>query len=285
MSESPTAKDWIGSRGEKWSAQAESMEAMLTPIDRPLIEALRLEQPTRVAEVGCGAGGTAMELRRRAPAGTSIHGFDISPKLIELARRRITAGSLQGSTENTLAFELADVSTHIPNQRYDRLVSRFGIMFFDDPAGAFSNLLRWLEPGGRIAFAVWGPLAENDWFRSVRDVVALFAEMPEPPPDAPGAFRYADVSSLLSSLQHAGFSRLEAQAWRGTLSIGGGLQPAQAATFVLSAFSSFADRLAAVGGGAFDRAHSALTTHFTERQRAGATGESAFVHIVTGERP
>ena len=39
---------------------------------------------------------------------------------------------------------------------YDRLASRFSVMFFDDPPAAFANLVRWLVPGGRFAFAVWG---------------------------------------------------------------------------------------------------------------------------------
>ena len=150
MSDHPTGSDWIAARGQKWSTQLAGMEATLMPVDEPLLRALKLETPSRIAEVGCGGGGTAIELLRRAPAGSVIHGFDISPSLIEVARGRQRPG------ERAVAFEVADMATAAPERPYDRLVSRFGVMFFDEPQAAFANLVRWLEPGGRFAFAVWG---------------------------------------------------------------------------------------------------------------------------------
>lgn len=71
----------------------------------------------------------------------------------------------------------------------DRLVSRFGIMFFDDALAAFSNLVRWLAFGGRFAFAVWGHPAENPWMTTVRQVVAEIVDLPKPAAEAPGPFR------------------------------------------------------------------------------------------------
>jgi SAM-dependent methyltransferase len=98
-----------------------------------------------------------LEILRRAP-GSVVHGFDLSPALIELARSR------KRSDERAFAFEIADMATApAPEEPYDRLFSRFGIMFFDDPLAAFANLVRWLASGGRFAFAVWGPPAENPW--------------------------------------------------------------------------------------------------------------------------
>ncbi len=163
MNENPGATDWRAARGEKWRAQCAGMEAMLTPLDEPLIRALNLDAPCRIADVGCGGGGTTLEILRRAPAGSVVHGFDLSPALIELARSR------KRSDEPAIAFEIADMATAAaPADAYDRLVSRFGIMFFDDPPTAFANLVRWLAPGGRFAFAVWGPPAENPWITSTR---------------------------------------------------------------------------------------------------------------------
>src|SRR5205823_7697307 len=141
---------------------------------------------------------------------------------------------------------------------YDRLVSRFGIMFFDDPPAAFGNLRRWLAPGGRFAFAVWGPASDNPWLTSVRDVVARIVELPKPDRDAPGPFRYADADTLLALLRRAGFSALDVRDWRGALPIGGALPPAEAADFALSSFSSFGELLAEAGAGALDEARRSL---------------------------
>jgi trans-aconitate methyltransferase len=181
MNQNPAPSDWSAARGEKWCGQLSGLEPTLASIDEPLIRALDLDAPTRIAEVGCGGGATTLHILRRAPAGSVVHGFDISPNLIEHARGR--------TQERAIAFHVADMNTAAPEKPYDRLVSRFGVMFFDDPPAAFANLLRWLEPGGRFAFAVWGTASDNPWFTSVRDVVARLVEVPQPDPDGPGAFR------------------------------------------------------------------------------------------------
>jgi SAM-dependent methyltransferase len=275
----PSASDWAAARGEQWAAQLSGMEAQLAPVNEPLLGALQLAKPTRIAEIGCGGGGTAIELLRRAPAGSVVHGFDISPRLVGEARGRVPPG------EGALAFEVADMGTAAPpGQLYDRLVSRFGIMFFEDPQSAFANLVRWLEPGGRFAFAVWGAPAENRWFTSVRDVVARIVEVPPADPDAPGPFRYADAGTLLALLERAGFGRLEVHDWRGMLPIGGELSPGEAAHFSIAAFSSFGALLAKAGDEALHEARRALADRLSDHVRDGAVRLEAYVHLVTGAR-
>jgi len=273
----PAASDWAASRGEKWRAQLSGMEAMLAPIDDPLIRALHLDAPCRIADIGCGGGGTTLEIVRRAPTGSVVHGFDISPALIESARAR------QRSEDGAIAFEIADMATApAPQEPYERLVSRFGIMFFDDPPSAFANLARWLAPGGRFAFATWGRPAENPWMTIVRGVVAEFVDLPSSDPGAPGPFRYAEADTLLSLLERAGLDELGVRDWRGALPIGGGLPAAEAASFALAAFSSFGELLARAGDAALDGARRSLTARLAGHHEDGAVRMDACVHIFTG---
>ena len=280
-STSAAAPDWAAARGEKWRAQLSGMEATLAPIDQPVIAALQLDAPAgKVAEIGCGGGGTALEILRRAPPGTVVHGFDISPGLIDVARRRA------GPDQQAVAFDIADMATAAPPAApYDRLLSRFGIMFFDEPPAAFANLARWLAPGGRFAFAAWGGLADNPWFTSVRDATAEVVDVPSPDPDTPGAFRYAEADKLLTLLQGAGFGQLEVGDWNGTLPIGGGLPPAEAAIFALAAFASFGELLAKAGDEALAQARQSLTARFAGHRRDGVVRMDARVHLFTGTRP
>jgi SAM-dependent methyltransferase len=278
MDEKIAAYDWVGARGEKWRTHLSAMEAMLLPADEPLVRALRLEGPARIADVGCGGGGTTLELKRLSPAGSVVHGFDISPSLIEQARRRIAAD------EAGIAFDVADVATAIPKRSYERLVSRFGIMFFDDQAAAFANLSHWLEPGGRFAFAVWAKVSDNPWFSIAEEVVAELVEVPRPDPDAPGPFRYADSGKLLAVLERAGFGKFDVSEWRGTLPVGGPLPPDQAARFALSAFASLSELLSKGGASVFDEAQHRLTARFSEYERAGAVRMDAHLRVVGGVR-
>lgn len=279
MTRRTTASDWAGARGRKWLAELAEMERMLAPVDDPLLEALRLEAPCRIAEIGCGGGSTTLATLRRAPAGSVVHGFDISPELIAAARARIPSG------EAAPTFEVADVGrAAAPCEPYDRLSSRFGVMFFDDPGAAFRRLRDWLVPGGRLAFAVWGPPRENAWEGVVRDVVQDLVDLPVGTPGGPGLFRYADARALLDVLARAGFADLEAVTWRGDLPVGGDLSPADAAGFALASFSSFAEALRAAGERPAVEARRVLTERFAGHWRDGAVRLAASVHLVTGAR-
>jgi SAM-dependent methyltransferase len=275
----PADTDWAATRGEKWRAQLSGMEGMLAPVDEPLIRALQLDAPSRIADVGCGGGGTTLEVLRRAPRGSVVHGFDISPALIEVARGRTR------SDDGTIAFDTADMATAAPPARpYDRLVSRFGIMFFGDPPAAFANLARWLAPGARFAFAAWGRPQDNPWMTTVREAVASIVDVPSADPAAPGPFRYAEAEGLLALLERAGLGELEARDWRGALPIGGGLPAAAAASFALAAFASFGELVAAAGDRALDEARGSLTSLFARHETDGTVRMDACVHIFTGAR-
>lgn len=280
MNENPASSDWAAARGEKWREQITYMEPMLAQVDAPLIDALNLDAPCRIAEIGCGGGGTTLEILRRAPAGSVVHGFDISPALIELARSRRQPDDLR------IAFEVSDMAkAAAPEVKYDRLVSRFGIMFFDDPLAAFTNLNTWLVPGGRFAFAAWGNPEENPWVTCVRKVVSELIDLPKPDPEAPGPFRYAKADTFLQLLKRTGFAELKVEEWRGLLPIGGGLPAAEAASFGIASFSNFVELLTQGGDGKIEKARENLTKDLAKYEENGIVSMNAGVHIFTGTRP
>ncbi len=119
--------DWAAARSEKWPTNLHRMEAMLQPIDEPLIRTANLDLPYRIADVACGGGGTTLAILRKAPVGSVVHGFDISPASIEVARRRADFSG------KPVTFEIADLERNVPDLPYARLISRFGVMFFWNP--------------------------------------------------------------------------------------------------------------------------------------------------------
>lgn len=273
MEQHNTSAGWTAERGEKWRARLAEMEAMLIGIDPPLIEALHLNQPCRIADIGCGGGGTAIAIAAAAPAGSIVHGYDLSPALVTLAASR---------TSN-VPFSVADMSTAPPPAPlYHRLVSRFGTMFFADPAAAFANIAQWLTPGGRFAFAVWGPVSDNPWMEVVRQLVGQFVPLPPLDLTAPGPFRYADTAALLPLLDQAGFGSFELRKLSTTLPIGGGLNADDAARFALSTFSNFGELLAAHG--ALETARHALARRFAGSLSNGIVSLNAGITIIAGRR-
>ena len=86
-------------------------------------------------------------------------------------------------------------------------MSQFGVMFFDEPVVAFSNIAKHLRTGGRLGFACWQPMDRNPWF--VGSVLGPFvaAAAPLVPGKGPtGPFAFGDPDRVREILRDAGFS-------------------------------------------------------------------------------
>jgi ubiquinone/menaquinone biosynthesis C-methylase UbiE len=145
-----TKDSWRDESGQKWARQQERTDVQPGPLGLPAIEALALHPGERVLDVGCGAWQTLLQLAERVGSNGWVTGIDIAEPLVSLARARIAA-----SGHANLDVVLADAESVVLDQRYDALFSRFGVMFFEDPAAAFVNLARNLRSAGRLAFLCW----------------------------------------------------------------------------------------------------------------------------------
>lgn len=194
-------------RATDWIAGLRGAERMSASFGALAMEQLSLREGHRVLDVGCGSGPTTIELARRVgPAGLA-HGIDIAPTMIAAARE-LAAGT--GTTNATFAVVDAQVE---PFERggFDAVYSRFGVMFFDDPVRAFSNIWSALRPDGRFAFACWQNIFANEWmFVPGSAIVSVTGSLPPmPAPGEPGPFSLAEPGRVESLLADAGFSSIE----------------------------------------------------------------------------
>jgi ubiquinone/menaquinone biosynthesis C-methylase UbiE len=151
--------DWKGQSGERWVAHQARLDARVAVFGQAAIEAAAPATGERVLDVGCGAGASSLALAARVGAGGHVLGLDISEPLIGRARAL-------APQDTPVQFRVADAgSAELPEGAFDILFSRFGVMFFNDPTGAFTHRRRALKPGGRVAFVCWRGMAENDWVR------------------------------------------------------------------------------------------------------------------------
>lgn len=124
----------------------------------------------------------------------------------------ITRAQLAGRAADeglgNVTFEAADASTFQPEAAgFDIMVSRFGVMFFDDPTSAFAHIRSLMAPGGRLAFVCWQDLVANDWMIVPGAAVAEVLPLPVgDDPSAPGAFVFADANRTTGILTAAGFT-------------------------------------------------------------------------------
>jgi SAM-dependent methyltransferase len=157
------------------------------------------------------------------PLGRVI-GIDISEPMLALARQR-------GQGRANLTFAKADASQAAFKPEHDLLFCRFGMMFFDDPVGAFANLHRALKPSGRLAFACWRTPPENPWASApIAAARPFLPDVAPPDPDAPGPFAFADPQRILSILSDVGFHFVETSKFDGVMDMGADLDQAAAYT-------------------------------------------------------
>ncbi|AXB75768.1 class I SAM-dependent methyltransferase [Novosphingobium sp. P6W] len=195
--------DWNGRSGERWVANQQRLDAMLDVFGKAAIAAAAPLQGEKVVDVGCGAGASSFALAELVGAHGRVIGLDISAPLIAHARELARA-------DVPVDFRVADAAADLGLAGFDLLYSRFGVMFFDDPAGAFAALRGALKPGGRLAFVCWQGAAENDWIRlpmgAIRD---LLPPPPPPAPEAPGPFSFGDPARITRILESAGFTQVD----------------------------------------------------------------------------
>ena len=195
---------WNGPAGKRWAEAQESMDRNLGAIHDALLRFAAVKSGERVLDIGCGCGTTSFAFADAAGPAGSVTGVDISAPMLGVARAR-------AKTKNALFVE-ADAAAYPFKAEYDVVTSRFGVMFFADPAAAFANIRKALKPGGRLAFVCWRAMPENVWafapFVAARDL--LPAQQP-PDPHAPGPFAFADPVRLKSILEVAGFNNVKAE--------------------------------------------------------------------------
>ncbi|EJZ20218.1 methyltransferase domain-containing protein (plasmid) [Rhizobium sp. Pop5] len=181
--------------------RADFYDAELARHNQHLRVAANVGADDRVLDIGCGAGQTTREAARAAAEGEAV-GVDTSGEMLEIARRRSAAEGLRNAV-----FEQGDAQSHaFPTARFDLCISRFGVMFFADPAAAFANIGRALRPDARLAWMVWQSAERNQWSGAIRQALAPATAVSA---GAPNPFSLGDPAVATGLLRAGGFTAID----------------------------------------------------------------------------
>ncbi len=209
--------EWNGALGQRWVAMQQELDRIVVPFGDAALKAAAPQPGERVIDIGCGCGGTSIEIARIVGATGSVLGIDVSQPMLEVARAHAALANCAH-----LAFRDGDASEARLPANIDLLFSRFGVMFFGQPSTTFSHLRRSLRTGGRCVFVCWRTPRDNAWAMTPLSAARkAMGVTPAPPdPDAPGPFAFADEERLRAILSTAGFDDIEVQRFDAAIALG-----------------------------------------------------------------
>jgi SAM-dependent methyltransferase len=254
---------WNGPGGQRWADRQQNQDLVLAPVADVLLDRANVKAGERIVDLGCGAGATSVAFAQKVGPGGHVLGIDISGPMLARARGIAPTGL-------PVDFVLADATVYpFVFASFDLAASRFGVMFFADPALSFANVRRALRPSGRLAFACWREPRENPFFMA--PLQAVYEHIPKPPrpgPEEPGPFSFASEARVHRILGEAGFHEIAMEPCNLTLDIavGRGLEVAvQSALEIGPAARALAEQPPEVVAAATNSIRDALAGYVNEQ--------------------
>ena len=196
-------KLWNGNAGQNWVESQDLLDRAFRPFEDLLVQAVRGARGQRVLDVGCGTGATTLAVARQLGATGHCTGVDISEPMIAAARTR---AEREGAS---VEFICADAQRHpFEAGGFDTIISRFGVMFFDDPVRAFQNLHRAGTKDVQLRVIAWRSPDENEFMTTAERAAApLLPNLP--PRNTAGQFAFADPRRVQTFLEESGWANVE----------------------------------------------------------------------------
>ena len=197
---------WNEGIGQWWVDEDESMNERLSILTEELFLKSNIKKDDKVLDIGCGGGQTTFEVSEMVGENGYVLGADISKILLDLAK------SKYASTKN-LEFKYCDVQNYkFRENSFNKVISRFGVMFFENPIEAFKNIYDSLQEGGSLNFVCWTNVMENEFFTDPTNIIIrhLNKDFPEIT-RSPGPLAFSEEKYINEILSNSGFKNIKVE--------------------------------------------------------------------------
>jgi len=183
-----------------WTSYSDTIARMFAPLTEAMIERAGIHEGQSVLDVAGGAGEPSLTIAERIGPNGSVMCTDAVAEMVEAARQEANRRGLR----NVQFRQCTADSLPFPDNSFDVLVCRLGVMFFRDSFGSMREMLRVVRPGGSLTFAVWYKSEVNPFCYLLSGVMDQHVKAPAPDEDAPNAFRFAEPGKLADVMKRAG---------------------------------------------------------------------------------
>ena len=194
---------WNEKSGPKWVKLDDSLNERFSIITDELFNRASIKEGDCILDIGCGGGQTSYKAKTLVGSSGYVMGADISETLLNFARSKF-------SKTNNLEFNLCDVQTFKFNpNNFDKVISRFGVMFFENPVEAFQNIYLSMKSGGKITFVCWSSFFKNEFFTEGCNIIENYTheKLPKITRD-PGPFAFSEKDYINRILTSSGFKKI-----------------------------------------------------------------------------
>jgi len=194
---------WNEKSGPKWVKNEDSLNERLSILTKELFSRANIKASDKVLDIGCGGGDTTFQVSKLLANGGHVVGADISHTLLNHAKSKF-------SNIDFMNFVHCDAQNYSFDENYfDKVISRFGVMFFENPSEAFKNILGSMQTNGSINFVCWTNMTENEFITEGMDIITKYTQkvLPEVTKD-PGPFAFSEREYINGVLKSAGFKNI-----------------------------------------------------------------------------
>ncbi|HVR91271.1 MAG TPA: class I SAM-dependent methyltransferase [Novosphingobium sp.] len=265
--------DWEDAVGRSWAEMYAQTDRSFAGLTQRLLERISPLPGETVLDIGCGAGELSLAIARARPRAEVI-GLDVSAHLVAVAQRR-------SGTRETPRFVHGDAASWSqPGFAPDLLVSRHGVMFFDDPPAAFAHLHAIAAPETRMAFSCFRSPRDNRWATDLAEMLGL----PPADPTSPGPFAFADPQRVEAILAAGGWRNVDCEPVDYAYVAGVGEDPVSDAAAFFARIGPAAAPLRALEGAACAEVESKLSRWLEAHRSGDMVVFGAAAWIVTAQR-
>tara|TARA_B100000287_G_scaffold28746_1_gene27058 strand:+ start:2317 stop:3165 length:849 start_codon:yes stop_codon:yes gene_type:complete len=197
---------WNKGIGQKWVKEDNSMNERFTILTKEFFKRAKIEKGDKVLDIGCGGGITSFETSKILGNDGYVLGADISKILLDLAKKNY-------SNIKNLKFKYCDVQNYeFEKNSFSKVISRFGVMFFENPIKAFQNINNAIQDGGSLHFVCWTNVMENEFFTAAANIIIRHLDRGFPElTRAPGPFAFSEKKYVKQILNAAGFENIKVE--------------------------------------------------------------------------